>query len=41
MIVNRIKELREESLILAFKLARAFNMAIEDIFEYRDDDNAN
>jgi putative transcriptional regulator len=76
MIVNRIKELREErmqssvesdkwtqegmarrlgvsrqtvismekgtynpSLILAFKLARAFNMAIEDIFEYRVDDN--
>ncbi|UCE10552.1 MAG: helix-turn-helix transcriptional regulator [Candidatus Thorarchaeota archaeon] len=76
MIVNRIRELREEkmrssseseqwtqegmakrlgvsrqtvismekgtynpSLILAFKLARAFGMAIEDIFEYRDDDN--
>lgn len=78
MIVNRIKELREQklatssnreewtqeglaqrlgvtrqtvisiekgtynpSLLLAFKLSHIFEMRIEEIFEYRDDKNAN
>ncbi|MHA1943368.1 MAG: helix-turn-helix transcriptional regulator [Candidatus Thorarchaeota archaeon] len=78
MIVNRIKELREQelvttsnredwtqeglarrlgvtrqtvisiekgtynpSLLLAFKLSRIFGMRIEDIFDYRDDNDAN
>jgi putative transcriptional regulator len=78
VIVNRIKELREQelvttsnredwtqeglarrlgvtrqtvisiekgtynpSLLLAFKLSRIFGMRIEDIFDYRDDNDAN
>jgi putative transcriptional regulator len=38
-VISMEKGTYNPSLVLAFKLARAFGMAIEDIFEFRDDDN--
>jgi putative transcriptional regulator len=38
-IISIEKGTYNPSLALAFKLARIFKMKIEDIFEYRDDDN--
>ena len=38
-IISMEKGTYNPSLILAFKIAREFGMAIEDIFEYRGDTN--
>ena len=38
-IISMEKGTYNPSLVLAFKLAREFRLAIEDIFEYKDDEN--
>lgn len=38
-IISMEKGAYNPSLVLAFKIAHEFGMAIEDIFEYKDDEN--
>ncbi len=38
-VISMEKGTYNPSLLLAFKLARTFEMSIEEIFDYRDDEN--